>query len=140
MYSAVLRVSLGTLQRRYITTITSSVTTEFRDEDEAQLFWLVRGAAGGGRAAEDFLDSADCFLLVSALVAGPREPLACTASLLQQVHGYNMELWRHGTAPQWDTECKDRAPTFILPRELSGTHLRHTVTAGVRSNELKWSM
>ena len=29
MYSAVLRVSLGTLQRRYITTITSSVTTEF---------------------------------------------------------------------------------------------------------------
>ena len=70
MYSAVLRVSLGTLQRRYITTITSSVTTEFRDEDEAQLFWLVRGAAGGGRAAEDFLDSDDCFLLVSALVAG----------------------------------------------------------------------
>ena len=87
MYSAVLRVSLGTLQRRYITTITSSVTTEFRDEEEAQLFWLVSGTAGGGRAAEDFLDSADCSFLVSALVARPREPLACTASLLQRGHG-----------------------------------------------------
>ena len=36
MYSAVLRESLGRLHMRYITTITSRVTTEFL-EDEEQL-------------------------------------------------------------------------------------------------------